>query len=68
MDYLSSELPAETRQEFERHLDICENCRRYLEAYEETVTLGKHAFDDQDGPVPADVPDDLVRAILAALS
>jgi hypothetical protein len=30
------------------------------------VALGKRAFDDDDAAVPADVPEDLVKAILAA--
>jgi len=29
------------------------------------VKLGKRAFDDEDPALPADVPDDLVKAILA---
>src|SRR5436305_10694806 len=49
MDYLSAELPPEARAEFERHIEICENCQRYLKSYEETVRLGKRAFDDQEG-------------------
>lgn len=66
MDYLSAELPPETRAHFDHHLDICENCRRYLASYEQTVKLGRRAFEDDDAPVPADVPQDLVQAILAA--
>jgi hypothetical protein len=30
------------------------------------VELGRHAFDDPDAPVPATVPEELVKAILAA--
>jgi len=66
MDYLSNELPAESRAQFEYHLSLCVNCRNYLRSYEETVKLGKRAFDDEDSALPADVPDDLVKAILAA--
>jgi anti-sigma factor RsiW len=65
-DYLSGELPPAVREAFEHHLDICTNCRRYLTSYEETVQLGKHAFDDEDELLPPDVPEELVRAILAA--
>ena len=67
-DYLSSELPAPTRDAFDRHLALCQNCRRYLASYTETVKLGKAAFDDETASVPATVPDDLVRAILDARS
>ena len=66
MDYLSNELPAESRAQFEYHLSLCGNCRKYLRSYEETVKLGKRAFDDEDSALPPDVPDDLVKAILAA--
>ena len=66
MDYLSNELAAESRTQFEYHLSLCINCRTYLRCYEETVKLGKQAFDDEDSALPADVPDDLVKAILAA--
>jgi anti-sigma factor RsiW len=66
MDYLSGELPAGTRASFERHLHVCENCQKYLAGYEETVKLGKRAFEDGQAELPKDVPEDLIRAILAA--
>jgi putative zinc finger protein len=66
MDCLSNELAGESRTQFEYHLTLCVNCRKYLRSYEETVKLGKRAFDDGDSALPADVPDDLVKAILAA--
>ena len=65
-DYLSNELPAPVRANFEHHLTICVNCRRYLSSYEETVKLGKRAFDDLDAALPTDVPEELVRGILRA--
>jgi len=66
MDYLSDELSSEPRARFDQHLTLCTNCRKYLTSYEETVKLGKKAFEDDDAPLPADVPEELVRAILAA--
>src|SRR5262249_19926145 len=66
MDYLSNELSAESRAQFEHHLSLCANCRKYLTSYEETVKLGRRAFEDEDAALPADVPEDLVRAILGA--
>jgi anti-sigma factor RsiW len=65
-DYLSGELSADIRAAFDRHLALCANCRTYLASYEETVKLGKAAFDDGDADVPANVPEQLVRAILDA--
>ncbi len=66
MDYLSGELPSESRALFDHHLSLCANCRKYLTSYDETVTLGKRAFDDEEAALPADVPEQLVKAILAA--
>jgi anti-sigma factor RsiW len=67
-DYLSGELPSPVQQTFETHLERCDNCRTYLAIYEDTVRLGRSAFDGaDDSPVPAEVPERLVNAILAAL-
>jgi len=66
MDYVSNELAGQSRTQFEYHLSLCVTCRKYLRSYEETVKLGKRAFDDEDSALPADVPEDLVQAILAA--
>ena len=65
-DYLAGELPEPVHAGFERHLELCPNCRRYLRSYEETVKLGRHAFDDPNDVVPPDVPEQLVAAILGA--
>ena len=66
MDYQSGELSAESRAAFEYHVGLCSNCRRYLAGYQETVELGKRAFEDDDANVPSQVPEELVKAILAA--
>jgi anti-sigma factor RsiW len=65
-DYFEGELAANVRYDFERHLRVCPNCRRYLAGYEQTVKLGKAAFADAEAAVPDDVPEDLVDAILNA--
>ena len=64
--YLSDELNPDIRRTFESHLARCENCQKYLAIYRETTKLGRAAFDDETGPVPSDVPTELVDAILAA--
>jgi anti-sigma factor RsiW len=64
--YLSGELPAEERFQFDAHLAVCPHCVRYLRSYQETIRLGKEAFRDPDDAVPPEVPESLVRAILAA--
>ena len=65
-DYLSGTLPAETRAQFERHMGVCTNCVTYLDGYKTTVEIGRRAFADPDAPVPDTVPEELVKAILAA--
>ena len=65
-DYLSGELPAAATSAFEFHLSLCVNCRRYLTTYEETVKLGKRAFDDESAELPPDMPKQLTQAILSA--
>ena len=65
-DYLAGELPSESRGAFEHHLRLCVNCQKYLAGYRATVTLGQRAFVDDDEAVPAEVPEELVEAILAA--
>lgn len=68
MQYLSGELSPAERSLFDEHLAECADCVVYLRTYQETIRLEKVAFADPGGPVPDDVPDDLVRAILAARS
>jgi anti-sigma factor RsiW len=65
-DYLSGELPSGGRSAFEHHLAICPNCQKYLAGYAETVKLGKRAFVSDEAALPADVPEELVQAILDA--
>lgn len=66
IDYLSGELPSANRVRFDDHLRACQNCQRYLKAYEHSVRLGQCAFGDLDAAVPAEVPEALVQAILVA--
>ena len=61
--YLDGELAPEVRAGFERHLQLCPPCVEYLESYRETLRLEREAY-DLDGPVPREVPEELVRAIL----
>lgn len=69
-DYFEGQLPADQRREFERHLAVCPPCIHYLESYKTTVALAKLAHDCAEAgahaPPPPDVPEDLIRAILAS--
>jgi anti-sigma factor RsiW len=64
--YLAATLPVPIASRFERHLSVCPNCRRYLAQYRDTIALGHRAFDELLETIPADVPDDLIAAILTA--
>jgi len=64
--YVDEELSSDVRRQFDGHLAACPECAAYLDAYRNTVGLAKDALHDPDEPVPASVPEDLVRAILAA--
>jgi anti-sigma factor RsiW len=65
-DYLAGELPSDVRTRFDSHLRECPNCEKYLAGYKAAVMLGKLSLTDSDSALPPDVPDDLVKAILAA--
>ena len=65
MDYLDGALPPAERAAFEAHLVVCADCVAYLRSYRETTALAKaHGRRDED--VAAEMPEDLVRAVLAA--
>jgi anti-sigma factor RsiW len=66
LEYFSNELPAQQRAVFERHLVQCLSCRRYLQSYAQTVRLSKAALAEPEAPTPADVPEELIQAILTA--
>jgi anti-sigma factor RsiW len=66
IDYLEQDLSVRERMEFEEHLAKCPDCTTYLKSYAETITLGNAAFAAPEAPVPADVPEALVQAILAS--
>lgn len=65
-DYFAGELAPAQRDPFELHLSRCPNCRRYLSQYRATIEAGRQAFADPATPVGDDVPEELVKAILAA--
>ena len=66
MEYLNGELGAAETAAFERHLARCPKCPEYFRQYKATVEAGRAAFPEPDANVPADVPEDLIQAILAS--
>lgn len=63
-DYLDGQLPLTQRAAFEVHLALCRDCRSYLHNFKTTIAASQKAFSDASEPVPANVPEDLVQAIL----
>ena len=64
--YLEGELSGKQRTVFEWHLNMCRECREYLAAYRWTLEIADAVLAPSDAPVPADVPEDLIKAILEA--
>jgi anti-sigma factor RsiW len=54
-------LSADDAAEFDAHLTACGNCRVFRDQYLGAIALGREALQ----PSAADVPDDLVHAIIA---
>jgi len=69
MAWLDDELEPEVGARFEAHVEACPCCKHYLDSYRETIALGRTAFepcaDVAEQPHP-DLPDELVKAVLAA--
>jgi predicted anti-sigma-YlaC factor YlaD len=63
--YLAGELPSEEAARFEHHLALCPACVAWARSYDRTAALARMAFGEGDAAA-ADVPDELVLAILAA--
>ena len=64
MSYQENDLPSGERAAFERHLAACPPCQAYMDSYDKTVELAKQSAEDD--PAPAQVPEALIAAILAA--
>lgn len=63
MDYVNDDLPLEARAGFEVHLTRCGHCVEYVRQYQITIEAGQQAFKTEALP---DMPEELIRAILAA--
>jgi anti-sigma factor RsiW len=66
VEYLDGRMPEPERLRFEQHLGECPDCVAYLATYRETIRLSKEAYTAADDSPPSDVPEELIRAALAA--
>lgn len=64
-ELVADELGPEARRDAEAHLDICEACRFYLQNYQITLDLLARVGETPEAPVPDEVPDALIEALLA---
>lgn len=63
--WIDRELPPDLRLIVVEHLDICPDCRKYIEQYRKTIDLTRLAF------LPTDekpLPEDLVKSIVRLAS
>ena len=64
--YLDGTLSPEESAVFEEHLRVCPPCVDYLNTYRQTIRLGKAACCGEPAQKPPEMPEALVKAILAA--
>jgi len=64
--YLDGELSVERKLLFDKHLTACPDCVAYMDSYNLTIGLLNDKSLPTDSDVPADVPQSLLDAILAA--
>jgi anti-sigma factor RsiW len=64
--YVDGSMAQDQRAKLDEHFSVCPACRAYLANYRTTISLGRAVFSDVDARVPADVPRELMEAILAS--
>lgn len=64
--YIDGELSQRQLSTFNLHLKMCRECREYLAAYQRTLEITHATVSYREALDPGDVPEDLVKAILAA--
>ena len=64
--YLEGDLPARQRFVFETHLKVCRECRDYLAAYRASLELARASYRGPSHQPPEEMPEDLIKAIVAA--
>ena len=67
-DYVSAALDEVVCGEFDAHLTDCPNCHLFVSQYRATITESRRACSDTEADASTVFPEELVRAILAALA
>ena len=67
-DYHEGSLSPRERRVFDLHMELCPMCRVYFASYVQTIELGKRVCATDDEAAFADLPEELVAAIVAARS
>jgi anti-sigma factor RsiW len=65
-DYHEGSLSPRERRAFDLHMDLCPMCRAQFAWYLQTIELGRRICAADDASAPAELPEDLASAILAA--
>jgi anti-sigma factor RsiW len=64
--YLDRELSPEEMDRFDGHLSACPACVDYMKTYAQTIRFTRSLSWESDSQLPDNVPEDLVKAILAS--
>ena len=64
LSHLDGNLTRALQTVFDLHLRLCRECRDYLAAYQRSMEVSRAVLPSPDDPVPEDVPEDLIKAIL----
>lgn len=69
MAYIDNELPADQREDFDRHLKVCPSCVNYMKSYRETVRLSRESAMPaaNEGGGEASVPAEMIDAVRRAI-
>ena len=66
VEYLTGTLPALELSEFRTHLAACPECGQFVCASRDLLRLSRYAVRNLNDPRPEDVPEALLRDIIAA--
>ena len=65
-DYQEGSLGPDERRAFDLHMELCPMCRVHFVSYLQTIELGSRICATDDASAPAELPEELTSAILAA--